>query len=72
MRTEGGARLNAIETQKDANAGFLLAMKTQLSEVEDLDYTQALTNMERDLVGLQAAQQSFVKIQSLSLFNYIN
>ena len=37
----------------------------------DLDYAQALTKMNQQLVGLQAAQLSYTKISGLSLFNYL-
>ena len=36
-----------------------------------LDYTEAVTRMNKDQLALQAAQSSFSKISQLSLFNYI-
>jgi flagellar hook-associated protein 3 FlgL len=40
--------------------------------VEDLDYTTAITKMNKDQLALEAAQNSFAKISQLSLFKYIN
>ena len=40
-------------------------------DLRDLDYAQALTKMNQQLVGLQAAQLSYSKISNLSLFNYL-
>jgi len=40
--------------------------------VEDLDYTAAITKMNKDQLALQAAQSSFAKISQLSLFTYLN
>ena len=37
----------------------------------DLDYADAITKMNMQLVGLQAAQMSYSKISNLSLFNYL-
>ncbi len=71
IRTKGGAGLNTVIGQQDVNEGFLVSMKARLSEEEDLDYAEALTQYQQDLLALQAAQQSFVKIQNLSLFNYL-
>ena len=71
IRTRDGAGLNTAIAQQDVNEGFLVSMKARLSEAEDLDYAEALTGFQQDLLALQAAQQSFVKIQGLSLFNYL-
>ncbi len=69
IRAKVGARLNAVDNQKNSNESFLLSMRTQISELEDLDYAAAITKMNTDMVALQAAQQAYVKIQGLSLFN---
>ena len=39
--------------------------------IEEVDIYEAVNNLETSKVALQAAQQSFVKIQNLSLFNYL-
>ena len=39
--------------------------------MEDLDYTEAITKMNKDMLALEAAQSSFAKISQLSLFDYI-
>ena len=71
IRASVGGRLNAIEEQHEINADSELVLQTHLSEEQDLDYAEAITRFERQKLALQAAQQSYVKIQSLSLFNYI-
>ena len=43
-----------------------------LSGLQDLDYAKAIIDLTQQQLGLQAAQKSFVKIQGLSLFNYIS
>jgi flagellar hook-associated protein 3 FlgL len=42
-----------------------------LSELRDLDYAEAITRLNVQLVGLQAAQSSYTKMAQLSLFDYI-
>jgi flagellar hook-associated protein 3 FlgL len=42
-----------------------------LSQVEDLDYATAVTELSAELLSMEAAQSSFAKISQLSLFNYI-
>lgn len=71
VRSKAGARLAAVEKQEAANEDFMLNFQTQLSEVRDLDYAEAFTRFNRETVALQAAQQTYVKIQGLSLFNYL-
>ncbi len=71
VQAEIGARMKAIETQYDANDGAILALKENLSAVQDLDMAEAITRYEMQIVSLEAAQQSFAKLQGLNLFDYI-
>ena len=70
-RASLGARMNSIEQQRSANVSVELLMQENLSELEDLDYTEAVSRFEQQLLALQAAQQSFSRVQGLSLFNYL-
>jgi flagellar hook-associated protein 3 FlgL len=67
-----GADLNVVDAQKSVLDEVTLRLKTTLSAVQDLDYTEAITRMNRDQLALEAAQSSFAKISKLSLFNYLN
>lgn len=67
-----GARLNAIDQQKEINADIKLTLESQRSEVQDLDYAEAATEFNRELVALQAAQEAYIKVQGLSLFNFLS
>ena len=71
VQTRVGARLNAISDQKTLNGNFLLQVKQNRSQLSTLDVAQAATQLNQQLVALQAAQQSFARIQGLSLFNYL-
>jgi len=66
-----GSRLNAIDNQREINDGISMNMEKTLSEIQDLDYAEAISRLTRQTTSLQAAQQSFVKVQGLSLFNYL-
>ncbi|MDH5358759.1 MAG: flagellin, partial [Gammaproteobacteria bacterium] len=70
-RTRVGARMNAVDQQRAVNENIKASMETMLSQVEDLDYAEAISRLNLQMTGLQAAQQSFVKVQGLSLFNYL-
>jgi flagellar hook-associated protein 3 FlgL len=66
-----GARLNIVENFQQQQSKFQEATYSALANIEEVDIYTAVNNLERDKVGLQAAQQSFAKIQNLSLFNYL-
>lgn len=70
-RSSIGARMNSIENQRNANASFELLMQENRSKLEDLDYAEAVSRFEQQMLALQASQQSFIKIEGLSLFNYL-
>ena len=71
VRTSVGTRLSTIETQQNSNADLLINMKSQVSELKDVDFAEAISRFQAQLTGLEAAYQSFTKVQGLSLFNYI-
>jgi len=66
-----GARLNALDSEQSANEDFVAFSQTALSAVQDLDYPEAISRFNRQLVALQAAQQTFMKVQDLTLFNFL-
>ncbi len=66
-----GARLNALDGQESVNTNLIQVIEQTKSQTQDLDYASAASKMNQQLVALQAAQQSFVKIQNLSLFNFL-
>ncbi|WP_288355359.1 flagellar hook-associated protein FlgL [uncultured Cycloclasticus sp.] len=71
VRSQIGARLNALDSQQETNQDFLLNLQSAKSQVEDLDMAEAISRFNLQIVSLQAAQQSFVKVQNLSLFNLL-
>jgi len=70
-RTIVGNRLQALDTRADENANGLLRLERQTSELNDLDFAEAVSRLNLQTTALQAAQQSYIKIQGLSLFNYL-
>jgi flagellar hook-associated protein 3 FlgL len=70
-RTSLGARMNTVETQSRINEDQLLQVRTALSEIQDLDYAEAISRFNLQQTALQAAQQTFVQVQRLSLFNFM-
>lgn len=70
-RSSIGARMNAIDNQRDMNESFNLLLQQNRSALADLDFAEAVSRMEQQTMALQASQQTYVQISGLSLFNYI-
>lgn len=66
-----GNALNTLSTAKNDNAAQNVLTQQTLSGLRDTDVASAITKLNQSYLNLQATQQSMVKIQSLSLFNYI-
>ena len=49
-----------------------LQYQTTLSDLQDLDYNEAISRLTQQRTFLEAAQQSFLKTTGLSLFNYLS
>ncbi|MCO7226151.1 flagellar hook-associated protein FlgL [Pleionea sp. CnH1-48] len=66
-----GSRLNATQQEFDFNSGLVLANKTTLSELEDLDVIEAASRLSQQTAVLDAAQSSYVRIQNLTVFRFL-
>ncbi len=71
IRAEIGARLSTVDSQRNVNEDHQLRVNSLLAEVRDLDYAEAISRMNQELMTLDAAQKTYVKVQGMSLFNYI-
>lgn len=71
VRAGVGSRLNELDTLGSAAQGLDIQYQSRISELQDVDYNKAITDLTRYQTQLQATQQSFVKIAGLSLFNYL-
>lgn len=72
-RTRGmvGARMNALDQQRGLNDDLTLQYKSALSDVQDLNYYDAISQLGAQTTALQAAQQTFTRIQGSKLFDYL-
>lgn len=65
-------RLAAIESQRSVIDETTLRIDELLIREDDLDYAEAVTELSKESVALQALQASFVKVAQLSLFNFLS
>ena len=66
-----GSRLSVIEQQLESNAELDQQYSQTLSTVRDVDYASAISQLEQQLIGLEAAQKTFARTRSFSLFSLI-
>ena len=66
----GGASLRELDSLATGNADRSTQYDQTISRLTDLDYNQALSDFARQQLSLEAAQKSFLKITSLSLFPF--
>jgi flagellar hook-associated protein 3 FlgL len=71
VRSEVGARLNVIENTTSLAADVDIVSKSVLSKLSDVDFAEAVSRLSLQTFLLETAQQSYAKIQNLSLFNKI-
>ena len=66
-----GSRMGLVEDQQLLNEAFNIQLKESLSGLEDIDYAKAISDMNLQMVALQAAQQTYSQTKDLNLFNYL-
>lgn len=71
VRASVGTRLNALDSQQGINESFGIQLKELISNIEDLDFGQAVSELNGRKVGLEASHKAFVKVQEISLFNHL-
>ncbi|MHB1332858.1 MAG: flagellar hook-associated protein FlgL [Sulfuriferula sp.] len=70
-RASVGSRLKELDALNSAGSSRDIQYSQTLSQLQDVDYAKAISQLTQQQTTLQAAQQSFVKIAGLSLFNYL-
>ena len=71
VRAANGARINETTTAQTTSAGLGLQYQSTISNLQDLDYTKAISQLNQETTMLQAAQKSFAQVSGLSLFSYL-
>lgn len=66
-----GTRMRELESLGETASDLKLQYQSTLSDLQDLDYAEAISNFTMQQTYLEAAQKSFAQISGLSLFNYL-
>ncbi|KTC77973.1 flagellar hook-associated protein FlgL [Legionella brunensis] len=67
-----GARLNQLDVADQVNGDLIQTSQETLSSLEDVNLPEVAVKLELQRIYLEAAQQSFARIQGLTIFNYLN
>ena len=70
-QANSGTDMKVVEQQGLSLDETKLTLTTALSSFEDLDMAKAITQMQKQMLSLEAAQSSFAKISQMSLFAYL-
>lgn len=71
VRTSLGSRLREIDALQVTGEDLGLQYKKKLSELQDLDFNKAISDLNQQQTSLTAAQKTFKQVSDLSLFNYL-
>lgn len=71
IRATVGLRLATLDTQSGLNDERILDLSNTISEVRDLDYADAISRFKLQEVVLEAAQQTYVQVNKMSLFDFL-
>ncbi len=71
VRASVGTRLSALDGLSNTGEDLKLQYAQRLSELQDVDYAQAISDLLRHQMQLEAAQKSFAQTSQLSLFSLL-
>jgi flagellar hook-associated protein 3 FlgL len=66
-----GSRRNIADSVFASNLDFEISNKTARSNIEEVDYAKAVSELSRQETALQAAQATFSRVTGTSLFDFI-
>ena len=70
-RSRVGARMQTLVNQTSISEEFKLVSQSAMSKLEDLDMAQAISELQLEQTKLEVAQQTFVQLQRLNLFDLL-
>lgn len=71
IRADVGSRLRELESLTNTAEDIDLQYATALSDLQDLDYAEAISKFTQQQTQLEAAQKSFAQISGMSLFSIL-
>ena len=70
-RSEIGARMNVMDSVRSLHEQVTVLSTEAKSEIQDVDFAKAISDLSYQSLVLEASQQSYARVQRLSLFDAI-
>ena len=71
VRASQGSRMNELDSLTSAGQAMDTQYQSSISDLVDVDYYSAISQLSKQSVQLEAAQKAFVQITSLGLFKLL-
>jgi flagellar hook-associated protein 3 FlgL len=71
VRAEVGTRLSAIDNAISTRDEEAVDLQSLLSDIRDIDYASAISKLNQQYTGLQAAQAAYSRFAQMSLFDFL-
>lgn len=71
IRASVGSRMVELDALNTSGASRSLIDQSYLSELQDLDYAKAISEFSQRETSLKATLQTFARLNSIALFNYV-
>lgn len=71
VQSSVGARLRETDDAYSSQDDLIAQYEQTLSDLRDLDYAKAISDLARQQLTYEAAQKTFAQVQTLSLFQYL-
>lgn len=71
VQAKVGARLNTLTQQKTSEGDLDVQYQGAISNLQNVDMASAIGQLNLQQVALEAAQQTYIKVQGMSLFDYL-
>lgn len=66
-----GSRLRWLDSEKSTMEDLGIQYKQVLSQLQDLDYNKAISDLNQQKITLEASQKSFKLVSGMSMFDYM-
>ena len=71
LRASVGNGLQTLDRAEDSHEGVAVELMGTLSDLRDVDIAEAASRLSLQITALEAAQQTLVRMQGLSLFRLL-
>lgn len=72
IRARVGSQMVEAEALQNLGSDLSIQYSESISDLMDVNYAEAISNLMQQQTYLQAAQQSFMRVSGLSLFNFLS